>query len=93
MTIRSAPIALAAGLMLAALVAALVAAAPQARAEQKGRSGQPLAVYCNTAPDFSVQRSDSVDNWVRICTVWLNAPNAATGRNAPAPVPTAASGQ
>ena len=74
---------------IAVLVAALSwPAAGTARAEQKGRGGQPLSVYCNTAPDFSVQRRDSVDNWVRICSLWLNAPNAATGRtNRDTPAP------
>jgi hypothetical protein len=39
--------------------------------EQSGRSGQPLSVFCNVAPELSTQRSDSVDNWVRICSLWL----------------------
>jgi len=43
----------------------------KAEIEQSGRSGQPLAVFCNVAPELSTQRSDSVDNWVRICSLWL----------------------
>jgi len=43
-----------------------------AEIEQSGRSGQPLTVFCNVAPELSTQRSDSVDNWVRICSLWLN---------------------
>ena len=43
-----------------------------AEIEQSGRSGQPLSVFCNVAPELSTQRSDSVDNWVRICSLWLN---------------------
>ncbi|GAB6054519.1 hypothetical protein JCM17960_33390 [Magnetospira thiophila] len=41
--------------------------------EQTADSGKPLAIYCNSVPHLAVQRSDSVDNWVRICTIWLNA--------------------
>lgn len=44
-----------------------------ASGEQTGSSGMPLDIYCNTVPHLAVQRSDSVDNWVRICTTWLNA--------------------
>ncbi|MGB0670643.1 MAG: hypothetical protein ACPGNT_04050 [Rhodospirillales bacterium] len=55
----------------ALLVSAL--AVPSVHAEQKGSAGQPLSLYCNTVPDLSVQRTDQVDNWVRICTVWLAA--------------------
>jgi len=50
----------------------LFAAPAVAEIEQSGRSGQPLAVFCNIAPELSTQRSDSVDNWVRICSLWLN---------------------
>ncbi|MEQ8192901.1 MAG: hypothetical protein RIB59_00285 [Rhodospirillales bacterium] len=45
--------------------------APMGTNEQSGRSGQPLSVFCNVAPELSTQRSDSVDNWVRICSLWL----------------------
>lgn len=52
----------------------LVAAGPGAAlAEEAGDAGKPLEQYCNTVPDLSVQRMDSVDNWVRICTVWFEA--------------------
>jgi hypothetical protein len=55
---------------------------------QGGQSGVPLSFFCNHVPDLSVQRSDGVDNWVRICSVWfasqrhikpipLNSPTAA----------------
>ena len=40
---------------------------------QGGQSGVPLSFFCNHVPDLSVQRSDGVDNWVRICTVWFAA--------------------
>lgn len=40
-------------------------------ADQQARSGTPLEIYCNTAPEFGTARSDAVDNWVRICSVWL----------------------
>lgn len=57
----------------AALLTLLLLVAPAvAEIEQSGRSGQPLAVFCNVAPELSTQRSDSVDNWVRICSLWLN---------------------
>ncbi|MEO5336950.1 MAG: hypothetical protein H7841_08660 [Magnetospirillum sp. WYHS-4] len=53
--------------------AGMAAFALPAAAEQAGRSGQALNVYCNTVPEMGTARSDSVDNWVKICTVWLNA--------------------
>lgn len=53
--------------------ASLVLLAVSARAEQAGDSGKSLAQFCNTVPDLSTLRSDSVDNWVKICTVWFNA--------------------
>jgi len=56
---------------LVALSSILWAAPATAEIEQSGRSGQPLAVFCNVAPELSTQRSDSVDNWVRICSLWL----------------------
>jgi len=40
---------------------------------QGGQSGVPLSFFCNHVPDLSVQRSDGVDNWVRVCTVWFAA--------------------
>ena len=58
---------------LATLAVAAGLAAGPAAADQKAAAGQPLSVYCNTVPDLSVQRTDQVDNWVRICTVWLHA--------------------
>lgn len=58
---------------LALVSAVAVLAALPALAEEAGRSGQALSVYCNSVPEMGVQRSDSVDNWVKICTVWLNA--------------------
>ncbi len=54
------------------LMANLMVSPAIAEIEQSGRSGQPLAVFCNVAPELSTQRSDSVDNWVRICSLWLN---------------------
>ena len=57
-------------LMAAALTAG---AATPGLAAQESQSGQPLEVYCNTAPDLRVQRADAIDNWVRICTVWFSA--------------------
>ena len=57
----------------AALLGSFLLVGPAvAEIEQSGRSGQPLAVFCNVAPELSTQRSDSVDNWVRICSLWLN---------------------
>jgi hypothetical protein len=38
---------------------------------QGGQSGVPLSFFCNHVPDLSVQRTDGVDNWVRICSVWF----------------------
>ncbi len=40
---------------------------------QGGQSGIPLSFFCNHVPDLSVQRSDGVNNWVRICSVWFAA--------------------
>ncbi len=56
-----------------------------ALAEQAGDAGMPLAQYCNTVPALQVQRRDSVDNWIRICTVWLNARCKASDLRAPRP--------
>ncbi|MEX2449481.1 MAG: hypothetical protein WD407_01350 [Rhodospirillales bacterium] len=53
------------------LVTPALANAQSGTNEQSGRSGQPLSVFCNVAPELSTQRSDSVDNWVRICSLWL----------------------
>ncbi|MCP5373065.1 MAG: hypothetical protein H6907_15170 [Hyphomicrobiales bacterium] len=75
-----------------AIAAALLLAAGPALAEQKAAAGQPLSVYCNTVPDLSVQRTDQVDNWVRICTVWLNANCAKAPPPAPQPAPPAKGG-
>ena len=47
---------------------------------QGGQSGVPLSFFCNHVPDLSVQRSDGVDNWVRICTVRFAA-NRDLGRS------------
>jgi hypothetical protein len=55
------------------LAAAFVLAAGPVLAEQGAASGRPLREYCNTVPDLTVQRTDAVDNWVKICTVWFNA--------------------
>ncbi len=57
-------------LPLLSLLATPALAAPGG---QTGSSGMPLALYCNTVPHLAVQRSDSVDNWVRICTVWFKS--------------------
>lgn len=62
---------IAAALMLAAVLSPSAASA--APGEQTSSSNMPLALYCNTVPHLAVQRSDSVDNWIRICTVWLTA--------------------
>jgi len=35
-------------------------------------------------PDLSVQRTDQVNNWVRLCTVWLNAQCGKTDQPLPA---------
>ena len=64
----------------------LLATTP-ALAEEDSRSGQPLSVYCNTAPEMGVSRSDSVDNWVRICTLWLNSQNKPVPKPNHAPNP------
>ncbi len=61
-----------------AAVAAAAISSPAAGAEQQSYSGIPMAQYCNVTPDLSIDRTDSVDNWVRICSVWL----AATGGRA-----------
>ena len=47
---------------------------------QGGQSGVPLSFFCNHLPDLSVQRSDGVNNWVRICTLWFAA-NRDLGRS------------
>lgn len=57
-----------------------LALAGPALAEQAGAAGKPLAQYCNTVPDLSAQRSDAVDNWVKICTVWFAANRPAEPR-------------
>jgi len=61
-----------------AVIAAAAFSAPADGAEQQSYSGIPLVQYCNVAPDLSVKRTDSVDNWVKICSIWL----AATGGRA-----------
>ncbi len=38
-----------------------------------GQSGLTLSYYCTHVPDLSVNRPDSVDTWVKICTVYFNA--------------------
>lgn len=58
---------------LALMVVAGLALSLPVQAEEAGRGKQPLSVYCNTVPELGTARSDSVDNWVKICTVWLNA--------------------
>ena len=57
---------------------------------QGGQSGIPLSFYCNHVPDLSVQRSDSVDNWVQICSVWFTFQknSRATLPSLPTPKPT-----
>ncbi len=58
--------------LAAAFVVAMAFASPAlAQNEQAGRSGQPLSVFCNVAPELSTQRSDAVDHWHRICSLWL----------------------
>lgn len=81
---------------LALVSAATALFAVPALAEEAGRSGQALSVYCNSVPEMGVQRSDSVDNWVKICSVWLNAkaslaekPRKAKDKDDDAPTPTA----
>ncbi|MGB0681733.1 MAG: hypothetical protein ACPGOV_03465 [Magnetovibrionaceae bacterium] len=68
-------------LPLTAAVLACLITLPAA-AEQKGDAGKPLSEYCNTVPDLSVQRTDQVDNWTRICTIWL-AHNCPAGSRGP----------
>jgi hypothetical protein len=70
-------------LLSSALILLTVGAAP-ALAEQQTSSGKPLQVYCNSVPDLSVRRNDAVDNWIKICTVWLNA---GCGKSIPAAPP------
>lgn len=41
--------------------------------EQGSQSGLPLSYYCNRVPDLGIDRRDSVDNWVKICTVYFKA--------------------
>lgn len=60
-------------IILAALLIPLLTVPTTPRAEQVARQGLPLEIFCNTVPDLTVKRTDSVDNWVRICTVWLSA--------------------
>ncbi|CCQ72789.1 hypothetical protein [Magnetospira sp. QH-2] len=60
-------------ILVATLGLMLASTAMAAPGEQTASSGQPLAIYCNSVPHLAVQRSDSVDNWVRICTIWLAA--------------------
>ncbi len=59
-------------------VAAAVLSSPAEGAEQQSYSGIPMAQYCNVVPDLSIDQTNSVDNWTRICSVWL----AATGGRA-----------
>ena len=60
--------------ILALAVLAAASAWPAAvHGDQLARSGTPLEVYCNTAPEFGTTRSDAVDNWVRICSIWLDS--------------------
>ena len=67
--------------LFALFVAAAAAASlssPAEGAEQQSYSGIPMAQYCNVVPDLSIDQTNSVDNWTRICSVWL----AATGGRA-----------
>ncbi|MBF0094708.1 MAG: hypothetical protein HQL33_01805 [Alphaproteobacteria bacterium] len=70
------------GRRLRVLASCAVLAAGPALAEEAGRSGQPLNVYCNTAPEMGVGRADSVDNWVRICSLWLGSQGKPTPKPA-----------
>ncbi len=67
---------------LFAIVAVAAAAfpSPVEGAEQQSYSGIPLVQYCNVAPDLAVNRTDSVDNWTKICSVWLAATGGRAGR-------------
>ncbi len=70
--------------LLALFVAAAAAfSSPVEGAEQQSYSGIPLVQYCNVAPDLSVNRTDSVDNWTKICSVWLAATGGRAGRAKP----------
>ncbi len=62
-----------------AAVAAAVLSLPAESAEQQSYSGIPMAQYCNVAPDLSIDQTNSVDNWVRICSVWLSATGGRAG--------------
>ncbi|MEE8393099.1 MAG: hypothetical protein V3R66_02040 [Rhodospirillales bacterium] len=62
--------------------------APNTPKFQGGQSGLPLSYFCNHVPDLSVNRTDGVDNWVRICTVYFSArSNRPKGFAPPAPGP------
>ena len=56
---------------LAAMMTALLAFPGAGEAGQTAYSDRPLKEYCSHAPDFSVQRTDSVDNWVKVCSIWF----------------------
>jgi len=62
-----------------AVIAAAAFSAPAEGAEQQSYSGIPLVQYCNVAPDLSVKRTDSVGNWVKICSIWLAANGGRAG--------------
>lgn len=62
-----------------AAVAAAAFSSPVKGAEQQSYSGIPMARYCNVAPDLSIDQTDAVDNWVRICSVWLSATGGRAG--------------
>lgn len=68
-----------------AWTAAPIGALAQARADEfkprhaDGQSSLPLSHYCTHVPDLSVNRPDSVDTWVKICTVFFNAKIAPPG--------------
>lgn len=58
-------------MVCAALLALMWIPAGGASADETGDSRRPLREYCNHSPDFSVLRTDAVDNWVRVCSVWF----------------------
>ncbi len=62
-----------------AAVAAAVLSSPAEGAEQQSYSGIPMAQYCNVVPDLSIDQTNSVDNWTRICSVWLSATGGRAG--------------
>ena len=71
------------GLAAVAAAAVFFSSSPAESAEQQSYSGIPLVQYCNVAPDLSVNRTDSVGNWTKICSVWLAATGGRAGRAKP----------